>query len=49
MKDLGVNCFRSRALRYDGQVGVMKIDFAEIPRIKKSAFSMGVNLTPKKV
>ena len=38
-KGLGVNCFCCRALCYDGQVGFMKIDFAEIPRIKKSAFS----------
>jgi len=35
------NRFRCRALRYDGQVGFMKIDFAEIPRIKKSAFAQG--------
>ena len=39
MKDPGVNCFRCRALRYDGQVGFMKIDFAEIPRSKKTSFA----------
>ena len=33
--------FRCRALRYGGQVGFMKMDSAEIPRIKKSAFVQG--------
>lgn len=40
MKDPGVNCFRCRALRYDGQVGFMKIDFADIPRSKKTSVAM---------
>ena len=28
-------------MRYDGQVGFMKIDFAEIPRSKKASAAMG--------
>ena len=59
MKDLGAKCFRRRtrcfggrvrrrALRYGGQVGFTKMDSSEIPRIKKPAFVMRVNLTPKK-
>ena len=34
-------CFRRRVVRYGGQVGFTKMDSAEIPRIKKSAFSQG--------
>lgn len=41
MKCLGVNCSRCRVMRYDGQVGFMKIDFAEIPRSKKASAAMG--------
>ena len=41
MKCLGVNCFRCRALRYDGQVGFTKLDSAEICRIKKRSFTTG--------
>ena len=40
MKDLSVKCFRRRVLRYGGQVGFTKLDFAKIPRITKSAFAV---------
>lgn len=40
MKDLSVKCFRSRVMCYDGQVGLTKLYFAEIPRITKSAFAV---------
>lgn len=39
MIDLGVKCFHSRVLRYGRPVAFAKLDSAEIPRIKKSAFT----------
>ena len=39
MKCLGVNCFRCRVMRYDGQVGFAKLGFAESQRSKKLAFA----------
>ncbi len=41
MKGLGVNSFRCRVMRYDGQVGSPKLDFAEIQRNKKKLAAMG--------
>ena len=41
MKGLGVNCFRCRVMRYDGQVGFTKLDSAEIPCSKKKSAVMG--------
>ena len=44
MKDLGAECFRrrERAAIEDAQC-LTKLDSAEIPHIKKSAFAAGVN------
>jgi len=46
MKDHGAESFRRRTLRYGGRVGFTKMDSAEIPRIKKSAF-FAANLPSK--
>ena len=40
------NRFCRRVLHYGGQVDFMKLDFADIPRIKKSAFA-ATNLPSK--
>ena len=43
MKNRVPKCFRlqSQTMSNDGQVGFMKIDFAEIPRSRKASAAMG--------